>query len=47
MPHLDKNQKTAVQNIFQLDRDTKDNKDKVYKYIKQSGEDKRKEETTV
>lgn len=47
MPHMDKNQKTGVQNVFQLARDTKDNEETVYKYIKQSEKDKRKEETTV
>lgn len=42
MPHMDKNQKTGVQTISQLARNTKCNKEKVYKYIKQSWEDERR-----
>lgn len=47
MPYMDKNQKTGVRNIFQLARDTEGNEGEVYKYIKQSWEDKRKEENTI
>lgn len=47
MPCMYKNQKAGVQNVFQLPTDIKGNEEKVYKYIKQSWEDKRKEEAII
>lgn len=47
MPYMDKNQKAGVQNAFQLARVIKDKEQKVYKYIKQPWEDKRKEEMII